>query len=824
MEHRKSSRHGSRLVLLLPLLPLAWALWLSAGAFRRGDAGFAVELGHTALAVHRVRGGITPVRPGDRIRSLDGVPVPRVLGSLFTRAAWRGRGERITVLRDGARVRLRVGRAPLGPGRFLAEMWPHLAAALVLVLCGVLAFVRAPPGQPAGLFLSACSVFALNGVNEIALAFGPPPPRLLSAAFLVAAITNWLGFALWGHFVLRFPRERSLLEGRPLAVSALYWFPPATALGGALAAAGLSGEAWGWIQRLRFWHAPVLAAGMYAKELLDFRSAPSPLVRNQLKWPLFSVLFWAVPYCLLYALPILLGGEPAVDFRTTVLFGLAVPVGFLLSLVRYRMLDVDEILTTGLAYGATVGLLLGVYAGGTALGAGGLLVGVLPGRAGVLAFLVLAALVFEPLKERVRRAVDRWFFREPVDPGRVLQRYTRLAAGTLDSRALIRMLTRDIPADLGVARAAVLMLDERRSRLYPESERIGSAPWPRSRIGELLRSGKREHLLCEADADPDDPALAAELGEIAAAGYSLVLPLRGGASTPGLWLLGPKGSGRLYTRRELRALGALARSVAVAMENALMVRALEESKAQLEELYERVLRASRLSRIGEMGSVLAHEIRNPLGIIRSSAQLLLEGKGAEAERAEVLRFIVEEADRLNEVVESFLGLARLKSPEFEPVLLDRLVEETVGGWVRSADHDPAVAVSVEGSPGREAVYADPGQVRQILLNLLRNAEEAMPDGGEIRVILSGDEGHVALEVADTGPGVPPEVLPSVFERFFTTKEGGLGLGLAVCRQMAEAHNGTIRIESTPGRGTRVVVRLPRRPLAGLGVPTAGGAT
>ncbi|WP_437723227.1 ATP-binding protein [Sorangium sp. So ce861] len=254
-----------------------------------------------------------------------------------------------------------------------------------------------------------------------------------------------------------------------------------------------------------------------------------------------------------------------------------------------------------------------------------------------------------------------------------------------------------------------------------------------------------------------------------------------------------------------------------------MVAAIRRARAEL-------VNAERLAAIGKMAAHVTHEIRNPLSSIGLNLELLEEevARASAAdmpdaelrpvmkESAQLVAAIRAEVDRLSRIAEQYLSVARRPRPQLVPERVDDLVQELVA-FVRPELDRAGVAVRVEVAEGPE-ILLDESQLRQALLNLLRNAREAMPKGGEIVVSVSFSGGAATIAVDDTGPGVPEELRASIFDPFFTTKQRGTGLGLAVTRDIVEAHGGAISCEPREAGGTRFRIVLP----AG-GAPAQGRA-
>jgi len=225
----------------------------------------------------------------------------------------------------------------------------------------------------------------------------------------------------------------------------------------------------------------------------------------------------------------------------------------------------------------------------------------------------------------------------------------------------------------------------------------------------------------------------------------------------------------------------------------------------------RLAQSEKLAALGQLATAIAHEVRNPLGVIRSAAQGLSERVSpstAETERASA--FITAEIDRLSSVVNSLLAFARPLRLERRPVGIEELFDRAL---LLATDDLRGQGVQVERGPaaGLPAVSADPDLLCQVLLGLLANGAEAAGAGGTVWLDARAEDGRVEVAVADSGPGIPSALRARVFEPFFTTRSRGTGLGLAVARQIVEAHGGEIAVGERAGGGARLVLRLPAAP-------------
>ena len=220
-----------------------------------------------------------------------------------------------------------------------------------------------------------------------------------------------------------------------------------------------------------------------------------------------------------------------------------------------------------------------------------------------------------------------------------------------------------------------------------------------------------------------------------------------------------------------------------------------------------------LTALGRLSATLAHEIRNPLTIIKGSAQQLLEERSLGSEEREAAADIVQEVDRLNRLVQSVLESARPASFSLEEVNINELCADCLSAVAGS----PGITTEASWDPRLEHASVDPARLKQVLLNVLRNAQEAMSGEGTLRIKTRCDNADYVISVSDTGQGISEEDLPNVFEPFFTQKPNGTGLGLSVARNIVDGLGGRISVQSTLGQGADVELRLPLEPRFPTGV-------
>lgn len=238
-------------------------------------------------------------------------------------------------------------------------------------------------------------------------------------------------------------------------------------------------------------------------------------------------------------------------------------------------------------------------------------------------------------------------------------------------------------------------------------------------------------------------------------------------------------------------------------------RVLAEQSERIISIEEQLRRAERLSTLGEMAAVLAHEVRNPLASIRGSAEILRDDYLPENPKYEFLAMQIKETERLNRVVEDFLRLAR----SAQPLDLNRcnLREEleTIITLTNGEARKRKVQLLLAFGKEQAFVQADGDKLRQAFLNIVINGLQATPAGGQVVISIAVKDDGYRLVFADQGCGISTDELTHVFEPFYTTKSDGTGLGLAVTRKIIEQHNGSLAMESEPGVGTTVIVKLPK---------------
>lgn len=236
---------------------------------------------------------------------------------------------------------------------------------------------------------------------------------------------------------------------------------------------------------------------------------------------------------------------------------------------------------------------------------------------------------------------------------------------------------------------------------------------------------------------------------------------------------------------------------------------LEEKTHMLLQREDELRQSERLSLLGEMSAMMAHEIRNPLGSIKGAAEILSDKFEEGEEGYRYTEILTREVDRLNDVIDNFIRVGSIRKEPSVPVDVNELLADILFFFERVASRK-GIKIDVRHDPGLPRIKANPNQLRQVFMNLILNAFHAMSGGGRLTITTAGSDSGIELNFRDTGVGIPEQTMARLFEPFYTTRELGTGLGLTITRRIIEAHGGKIEIESEVGKGTSVRLVLPER--------------
>ena len=352
--------------------------------------------------------------------------------------------------------------------------------------------------------------------------------------------------------------------------------------------------------------------------------------------------------------------------------------------------------------------------------------------------------------------------------------------------------------------SSLLLIDKEAGTLRPAATHGASEEYlaqpdrevATSLTGEVIQTGRPLHII---DVREEMQYRMAELARREGLCTLLSVPLRTKTAVIGV-LNVYTAEPRCFDDNDMRLLTLLASQSAIAIENATLHR--DEMEAR-----ERLRQSEKLAALGKLSAGLAHELRNPLNTVSMLVYAMSQEMDVNGPFNADLQVVQGELRRMTLLIEQFLEFARPKPPHFQRDRLDEIVEETlllIGPEARTR----RVSIYKEIEKDLPRVWVDGTQMKQVYLNLLLNALQAMPTGGKLTVRIHVSGGSLLTAITDEGGGILPEVRANLFQPFFTTKSGGTGLGLSISQRILEGHNGQIRLFSQPGIGTTVVVRLP----------------
>jgi two-component system sensor histidine kinase HydH len=483
------------------------------------------------------------------------------------------------------------------------------------------------------------------------------------------------------------------------------------------------------------------------------------------------------------------------------------------TLVRYRLLDLNELLGRMVVLAAMVLIVTVIY---------GLLVQwVDPNDLGRFFFNSLVAstaiiILYEPLRSRVDRLVNRWMFQEKFELFRRIENLRNDLMNVIDVRDLVPRVLAALEDSRRVTHAALYVVDpdgsgyELKGHFGPRPESRLDAIANRAFLERLRRVGvvsieglERELAALKNKQGEDRESLLLMTRALESLNGSVVLAVVGEEQLLGMLALRDERLREAYSSEEIELFRGVAASIGVTLQNS--------------QVYERMKERDRLAALGQMAAGLAHEIRNPLGSIKGAAQYLepIGAQLADKSTKEFLDIIVEEVNRLNKIVSQFLDYARPYRGDQKPLDVNDVVRKTLH-LLEKEEGAARVEITNNLVEGLPPVRADAEQLRQVFINLAINALQAMTGGGRLQVSTSlrrstrrgAAAAFLEVRFRDTGTGIPAPDGRNLFIPFFTTKEKGTGLGLPISQRIIENHGGTIEWRSQPGAGATFTVLLP----------------
>ena len=483
------------------------------------------------------------------------------------------------------------------------------------------------------------------------------------------------------------------------------------------------------------------------------------------------------------------------------LYSILVSLFFAIALIRYRLLDIHLLIRGGILYSSVSGLVLAIYVL-VIKNIGEAISQKAYGRSLLVESALILALVFmlRPFQRKIEDWIDRFFYMERIRFRTKLSDFSRQLTELVDLDEVVRTTVHFITQALHVERVAFFFQRDDGSDYFPIS---GIAPHEEKRYSPQHPFVKRlesnrgavdlEHLRENAeDMEEIDSLIEKE--------WMVVSPLFLKERLLGFVLLGKKRSQKDYTEEELNLLETFLSQAELAISRAFVYRDISLKDKQ-------IMQAEKMAAIGELAAGIAHEIRNPLGIITGSAETVQKHKDQKI-REEMIGYILEESKRIDGLVNSILDYARPKEPRLVTCDLGEILEKIVL-LLSPKSNTLRVHIRKEIPQIPLRVSVDPDQIRQAITNLGVNALEAMPNGGVLKIsVVPDQQDNVFIRFSDTGKGIPKEAQAKVFDPFYTTKEGGTGLGLSIANRIITQHGGKITLEGGEGKGSTFTIVLP----------------
>jgi signal transduction histidine kinase len=556
----------------------------------------------------------------------------------------------------------------------------------------------------------------------------------------------------------------------------------------------------------------------------SYTTTDRPVVKRQIQWIMLGLSSAVVTNVIDIVLTVT--KSQTYEATTLLLLGtLPLPVTFAFAILRYRLLDIDLVVNRSAVYGLLTASLAAVYLLLITLLSTALGVAAGSGSYTLIVFVsaLLVGILVNPLRARIQATIDRAFFRKQLDYQQALSEWSQKLSTSLRFASASQLLVHDVPRQMSIQKAWLLVLDQDETRLAPLPTSAGSeeaelhvdsglALSVRSPFAASLASSGSSVLLgSEEGHRVRDGAIPSVWRE---AGVRVGLPLLSGRQLVGVYLLGPKLSGDIYQRQELELLRTLANQATVAIANARLYEQVHTFSQQMEDKVR--------ERTKELQSFIAavyHELSTPLTAIRGYTSLLLDGRAGDLteKQSSSLQIVRRNIQRLMRLVTDLSDVSRLDDGRLtihpEPVHLQEAVEETLKS-LASAIEDKDLQVDVDLSPETRTVEGDPQRVVQILTNLVSNACRYTLVGGRITIASSRIDGVAAMTVQDTGIGIRKEELDRIFERFYRSDDplvrdqAGTGLGLSITKSLVELHGGQLWVKSEVGKGSTFGFTLP----------------
>lgn len=383
----------------------------------------------------------------------------------------------------------------------------------------------------------------------------------------------------------------------------------------------------------------------------------------------------------------------------------------------------------------------------------------------------------------------------------------------LDVNSLLDAILFTCIGQMGVSGAAIAVQDhggEDFSKIHVKGITLpDSIPWIFSRNGPLA-----QHL--HRNAKPQSVGIieksvarnSDDFARLDSLEAELVVPLAAKGNLLGMLFLPRKLSGLPFQDDDLEFISILVNQLSVALDNANLYESERKALVELRSTQQKLLESERLAALGRLSASIAHEVNNPLGIIKNYLAIISKSVRDDSELNSNLKIVREEVNRIAFIVKQLLEFYRPTLDQQVDFNLSRVLDNTLD-LMKNEFIKSGIGIEKSSIDSACRVAGSPEKIKQVFLNLLINSRDAMPDGGRIDISIKSNEGFAEIVFADDGSGIDSSIMPNIFEPFYTTKkESGMGLGLAVCYGIIRSHNGTITASNNTQGGATFTIRLP----------------
>ncbi len=728
-------------------------------------------------------------------------------------------GDQCVVRELSQNAKPRISTCTIVPYYSVAEVTISVLTAFVIALVGIGVYsFRARQVTTMVFFLSSITTaIAVFGVKTIYVT----EPAWLGALFSLLFFLAY-GFIpiLFLHFTLVFPEESKHAKSRVLvwayllclAVSVVHWYLYLRA-GWDRSVLGFDGSLK--ISIIQNVLSFLFTGAGVLNIIWSFRRTQSTTDRRKIRLVIFGLCIGILPFISLWILPQIVGSAPLIPEPLFKLMLLFIPVSFAVSILRYKLMDVDILIHRGAVYTLAIIVVMITYTLFVAL------ISLLLGERIVVnsplysaLAAVCTALLFQPLKNRVQHLVDRYFFHIEYDFREALKKLVAEVNECLDLATLGECLVRRVDNLLLVERIGVFDIVPPSHYIHLLAHHgfsILAKHGPRFEK-ENLRSTLRLPVALPETIEPTVEFEVADKDVFNRWGMALVVPLlTRQEDTLGFLVLGPKKSGLRFTEEDIDLLTSIGQQAGIAMERLIL-----QNKVFLEHA-----EAERLGELNKMKSYfvssVSHDMKTPLTSIRMFAELLLDKSRPPEESNKFLRIIEGESERLTRLINNVLDFSRIERGIKEYHLKELELNAHLSGIIDSLRYPLTmenVNLVTRVSDEPLIIKGDPDALAETVINLISNAVKYSGETKDITVLSRHDGNCATVEIADHGIGIAREELEHIFEPYYRTANGrehgvgGVGLGLSIVKHVMDAHHGSIRVQSKKGEGTTISLSIP----------------